>query len=575
MLDVEAALATVEARLGLIPAPAAEAIRGRVPRPASIRRPSPRAPPRTGNPAEPLVRALRAALPDDVAPYVHKGATSQDIVDTAAMLVVREAAGLLLADLARRRGSARRNSPPRTGIPSSVDARCCSPRCPPRSGWWRPAGRPALHEACRRSVAGRVARPARRAVRRRGRHAGRARRPYGLSAWPRRSRPNSASAVPVAPWHTDRTRIAEIAGALGTVAGAVGKIARDVTLYAQAEIGELSDGADRGGSSTMPHKRNPVAAVAAAAGAAQAPGLVATLLAAMPHEFQRAAGAWHAEWRPLRSLLEATGSAAHWLRDCLDNLVVHPDRMRVQRRPQRRRADGGAGRRRAGPARRAARAAPASWSARPSPPGRCATWSSGTHRGDDLDPARLPRQHTGADRPGAARATCRRRCRCTTRSPATRRNRRCCCSTRSAATCPCGTVRSAPAGAAVPGDPVRHAGARRLAGAARAVHARRPRRRRAGAARLAGGRHGARGRGVARRGGRRCGSPRYAPARVRPAGADLHGGAASRPPSSRGRSGPPWCGRRARRRWPTRSWRAGSRPPTRHASRTGWPPRAR
>jgi 3-oxoadipate enol-lactonase len=117
-----------------------------------------------------------------------------------------------------------------------------------------------------------------------------------------------------------------VAGALGTVAGAVGKIARDVTLY--GSFGELSDGQDRGGSSTMPHKRNPVAAVAAAAGAAQAPGLVATLLAAMPHELQRAAGSWHAEWRPLRSLLETTGSAAYWLRDCLDNLVVHADRMR-------------------------------------------------------------------------------------------------------------------------------------------------------------------------------------------------------------------------------------------------------
>src|SRR6266545_3346051 len=79
----------------------------------------------------------------------------------------------------------------------------------------------------------------------------------------------------------------------------------------------------------MPHKRNPVAAVSTLAAAAQVPGLVATLLAAMPHELQRAAGAWHAEWRPLRELLTATGSAAAWLRDCLENLVVHPDRMRA------------------------------------------------------------------------------------------------------------------------------------------------------------------------------------------------------------------------------------------------------
>jgi 3-oxoadipate enol-lactonase len=136
-------------------------------------------------------------------------------------------------------------------------------------------------------------------------------------------------AAPVLPWHTDRTRIADIAGALGIVAGAIGKVARDVTLHAQTEVGEVSDAVDRGGSSTLPHKRNPVAAIAAAAGAAQAPGLVATLLAAMPQEYQRAAGAWHAEWRPLRALLESTGSAAHWLRDCLETLRVDADRMRA------------------------------------------------------------------------------------------------------------------------------------------------------------------------------------------------------------------------------------------------------
>lgn len=77
----------------------------------------------------------------------------------------------------------------------------------------------------------------------------------------------------------------------------------------------------------MAHKRNPVAAVSALAGAAQAPGLVATVLAAMVHEHERAAGAWHAEWRPLRELFIATGSAAAWLRECLEQVVVHPDAM--------------------------------------------------------------------------------------------------------------------------------------------------------------------------------------------------------------------------------------------------------
>src|SRR6266508_1785475 len=79
----------------------------------------------------------------------------------------------------------------------------------------------------------------------------------------------------------------------------------------------------------MPHKRNAFAAVSTLAAAAHGPGLGGSMVAAMPHELQRAAGAWHAAWRPLRELLTATGSAAAWLRDCLENLVVHPDRMRA------------------------------------------------------------------------------------------------------------------------------------------------------------------------------------------------------------------------------------------------------
>jgi 3-carboxy-cis,cis-muconate cycloisomerase len=134
-------------------------------------------------------------------------------------------------------------------------------------------------------------------------------------------------AEPVLPWHTVRTPIADLAGALGTTAGAIGKVARDLTLLAQNEVAEVSEAAP-GGSSAMAHKRNPVAAVSALAGAAQAPGLVATLLASMVHEHERAAGAWHAEWRPLRELLVATGSAAAWLRAALTGLQVDPEAMR-------------------------------------------------------------------------------------------------------------------------------------------------------------------------------------------------------------------------------------------------------
>jgi 3-carboxy-cis,cis-muconate cycloisomerase len=114
------------------------------------------------------------------------------------------------------------------------------------------------------------------------------------------------------------------------VAGAIGKPAADVVLLAQTEVGEVREGVSgRGGSSTLPHKRNPIAAVLARAGADQAPGLVATLLASMTQEHERAAGAWHAEWRPLSELLLSTGSAAAWLRDCLEHLEVDVGRMRA------------------------------------------------------------------------------------------------------------------------------------------------------------------------------------------------------------------------------------------------------
>jgi 3-carboxy-cis,cis-muconate cycloisomerase len=136
-------------------------------------------------------------------------------------------------------------------------------------------------------------------------------------------------AEPDLPWHTERTRIADLAAALGAASGAIAKVARDLILYAQTEVGELAEAGDAGGSSTLPHKHNPIRSVSAAAAAAQAPGLVATLLAAMAHEHQRAAGDWHAEWQPLRALLRSTGSAAWQLRAALDGLRVDPWRMRA------------------------------------------------------------------------------------------------------------------------------------------------------------------------------------------------------------------------------------------------------
>jgi 3-carboxy-cis,cis-muconate cycloisomerase len=125
-----------------------------------------------------------------------------------------------------------------------------------------------------------------------------------------------------------------IAGAWAQVATAVAKIALDIVVLAQSDAGELLEDAEGAGrSSSMSHKHNPIAAVSARAAAMQAPGLVATLLqAAGSHELERAAGAWHAEWPALQSLLRSTGSAVEWLRRSLDRLVVDPERMAVNLR---------------------------------------------------------------------------------------------------------------------------------------------------------------------------------------------------------------------------------------------------
>jgi 3-carboxy-cis,cis-muconate cycloisomerase len=136
---------------------------------------------------------------------------------------------------------------------------------------------------------------------------------------------------PALPWHTVRVRPALLAGALGAAAGVIGKVARDVTLLAQTEVGEAAEagGEGRGGSSTLPHKRNPVAAVAALACAQRVPGLVATMLSAMTQEHERAAGAWQAEWETLSELLRLTGSAAAALRESLESLEPDLERMRA------------------------------------------------------------------------------------------------------------------------------------------------------------------------------------------------------------------------------------------------------
>jgi 3-carboxy-cis,cis-muconate cycloisomerase len=134
--------------------------------------------------------------------------------------------------------------------------------------------------------------------------------------------------VPTLPWHSQRDRIAALACALGVAAGCLGKIARDLALLAQTEAGEAYEpAAEGGGSSTMPHKRNPVRAAVASSAAIRAPGLVATVLSAMPQEHERGVGGWQAEWSAMPALVVAVAESSGAIADSLQRLIVDPARM--------------------------------------------------------------------------------------------------------------------------------------------------------------------------------------------------------------------------------------------------------
>jgi 3-carboxy-cis,cis-muconate cycloisomerase len=322
MLDVEAALAQALAGADLIPAEHADAIvgacRAELFDVATIGAEAAN----VGNPAEPLVRALRAQVGGSAAAEVHRGATSQDVVDSAAMLVARRALGVVLPELRGAAEAAARLARDHRDTPM-IGRTLMQQAVPTTFGLKAVGWLVALDESIERLREVRLAAQL-------GGAAGTlaALDSAGLDVLGRFAREIGLD-EPVIPWHTDRTRIAELAGALGEACGAMAKVAGDVILLAQTEVGEVREGVEgRGGSSAMAHKRNPVAAISARAAARQAPGLVATLLTSMEHEHERAAGAWHAEWPALRALLRFTGSAAAWLRDCLENLEVDVDRMR-------------------------------------------------------------------------------------------------------------------------------------------------------------------------------------------------------------------------------------------------------
>ncbi|MBR0798150.1 3-carboxy-cis,cis-muconate cycloisomerase [Bradyrhizobium jicamae] len=330
MLDFEAALARAEAAVRVIPATAAGPIG------AACRSESfdiaelAEAATRSGNLAIPLVKALTAEVAkadSEAARYVHWGATSQDVIDSATMLSLRAGIDALLADLDRAVAGFANLA--RTHRNTAVVARTWLQHALPMPFGLKLAEyAAALHRSRKRLQRLRSEALALQ---------------FGGAAGTLAALGDNGLAVagqlaeeldlplPDAPWHTHRDRIAEAASVFAIIAGSCGKIARDVSLMMQTDVGEAFEpaGAGRGGSSTMPHKRNPVASASALGAATMAPNLAATIFAAQVQDHERSAGPWHAEWPALPGLMLVTSGALAAVVDLAEGLEVDAARMRL------------------------------------------------------------------------------------------------------------------------------------------------------------------------------------------------------------------------------------------------------
>ena len=329
MLDFEAALARAEAAVGVIPGsavgPIAAACRAESFDLAALAE----AATRSGNLAIPLVKALTADVAKvdaDAARYVHWGATSQDVVDSATMLGLRAGIDALLVDTGRAvTGFAKLARQHRN---TAVVARTWLQHALPM-----PFGlKLAEYAAALHRSRGRLLRLRRETLALQFGGAAGTLAALGDKGLQVAERLAEALELPLpdAPWHTHRDRIAEAASVFAILAGSCGKIARDVQLMMQTDVGEAFEpaGEGRGGSSTMPHKRNPVAAATALGAAIMAPNLAATIFAAQIQDHERSAGPWHAEWPTLPTLLLVTSGALAGIVDIAEGLEVDAPRMR-------------------------------------------------------------------------------------------------------------------------------------------------------------------------------------------------------------------------------------------------------
>lgn len=324
MLEAERALAAAEAAAGVIPSGVVAAIAEG----CRIERIDPErvlaAGRASGNPAEPLVRALRETVGGEAADYVHFGATSQDIIDTAAMLVARRALGLLLEELDRVADACAGLAGAHRATPMA--ARTLLQQAVPTTFGLKAAGWLVAVVSARGRL--RAIRDTGLAVQLGGAAGTLAALGADGLAVIERFAAELDLPEPVLPWHTDRTRIAELGSALATGAGVCAKIGLDVALLEQIEVGELREAA-AGGSTTMPQKRNPVGSALAFACARRAAAAASMLTAGLVAEHERPVGAWHAEWGALSDALASAGGAAAAIGGVLGGLEVDAARMRA------------------------------------------------------------------------------------------------------------------------------------------------------------------------------------------------------------------------------------------------------
>ena len=326
MLRFEVALASAQAQLGIIPRTSAEVIADVAGSASYDCDELGRAAGDAGNPVVPLVSWLTrdvGAVDAVASASVHFGATSQDVLDTALMMLATDSLTRILDRLGAARSQAARLASDHAE--TLMSGRTLGQIAAPITfglkalGWLGglDAASAQLADAQRR-IAIQLGGPV-------GTRAAWGASGDDLAA----SMAKTLGVADALPWHTERSRIVELAGALGHAVTACAAIATDVVVLAQNEIGELAEagGGGRGVSSAMPHKRNPIGSILVRSAGIRAPGLVVTVLAASVHDSERATGAWHAEWVALRDLLHLAGGAATTMAEVLDGLKVNADVM--------------------------------------------------------------------------------------------------------------------------------------------------------------------------------------------------------------------------------------------------------